>query len=101
MSELTPTTDPNDRGRVGAQGRPYAYVGEPAEASVELVADPEPEFLPLNVRRVLYVIALGALVAAPSIAVELPAYGSAIESAGNLLAIAAVGTALANPTRRL
>ncbi len=57
------------------------------------------EFMPLPVRRVLYLVGLAALIVAPSIAVEFPAYGQAIETAGNLLGAAALGTALANPTR--
>ncbi len=57
------------------------------------------EFLPLAWRRVLYILGLAALVVAPTIAVEFAAYGAAITTAGNLLGAAALGTALANPSR--
>ena len=60
----------------------------------------EPErFLPLGVRRVLYVIALAAFAAGPVLAVTHPEYGTAIITSGNVLGTAAIGTALANPTR--
>jgi len=48
---------------------------------------------------VLYLAGLTALVLAPSVGVNFPEYAQAIETAGNLLGAAALGTALANPTR--
>lgn len=57
------------------------------------------EFLPLAWRRVIYLLGLAALVVAPSVAVQLPEYGEAITTAGNLLGAAGLGTALANPSR--
>lgn len=80
------------------------YVGTTGPVAVaELVAvadDVAPEFLPLGVRRVLYILGLVALVAAPVIGVEFPDYETAITTGGNLLGAAAIGTALANPTAR-
>jgi len=65
-----------------------------------VTADPAPEpFLNLATRRVLYIVGLAALVVAPTVGVNFPEYAQAIETAGNLLGAAALGTALANPTR--
>lgn len=58
------------------------------------------EFLPLPVRRVLYVTAIIADVAAPFIAVTQPEYAAAAVSASGALSVAALGTALANPSRK-
>lgn len=57
------------------------------------------EFLPLNVRRGLYLVALAAAVAAPFIAVTAPEYAAAAVTGSSLLSGAAIGTALANPKR--
>lgn len=59
----------------------------------------ESHFLPLVARRVLYVIGLIGAVAAPIVAVTNPEYAGAIVTASSLLSAAALGTALANPTR--
>jgi hypothetical protein len=58
-----------------------------------------PEFLPLGIRRTLYLVGLAALVAAPFAAVQFPDYGSAFTTVGNLLGAVGLGTALANPSR--
>ena len=58
-----------------------------------------PEFLPLAARRVLYVIALLGMAAAPVVAVSNPEYAGAILTAAGALNVAALGTALANPSR--
>lgn len=65
---------------------------------VTLTDGPEP-FLSLGIRRVLYIVGLAALVVAPTVGVNFPDYAEAITTAGNLLGAAALGTALANPTR--
>lgn len=76
-----------------------AYTGEHVTTEL-LSADPGPEpFLSLGTRRVLYIVGLAALVVAPTVGVNFPEYAQAIETAGNLLGAAALGTALANPTR--
>lgn len=67
--------------------------------TIELAGATSPEFLPLAVRRVLYIVGLAALVVAPTVGVEFPEYAQAITTAGNLLGAAALGTALANPPR--
>ena len=61
--------------------------------------DLEPEdssFLPVAVRRVLYVLGLTATIAAPILGVELPEYREGFQSAGMILQAAALGTAIAN-----
>ena len=61
--------------------------------------DFEPEdtsFLPVAVRRVLYVVGLAATVAAPILGVEFPEYSEAFTSGGMILQAAALGTAIAN-----
>mgnify|MGYP003505354069 FL=1 len=61
--------------------------------------DFEPEdtsFLPVAVRRVLYVVGLAAAVVAPILGVEFPEYRDAIMSGGIILQAAAFGTAIAN-----
>lgn len=75
--------------------------GEPSSTGfvvAELQSSPA-DFLPLGIRRGLYLLGLAALVIAPSVAVQFPEYGDAITTAGNLLGAAGLGTALANPTR--
>lgn len=57
------------------------------------------DFLPLNVRRGLYLAGLAALVIAPLLAPNWPEYADAITTSGNLLGAVGLGTALANPTR--
>ena len=61
--------------------------------------DFEPEdtsFLPVAVRRVLYVVGLAATVVAPILGVEFPEYREAFMSGGMILQAAALGTAIAN-----
>ena len=58
------------------------------------------EFLPLSVRRVLYIIGLIAAVTAPILGVQFPAYLEPILQAGSLLQGAAIGTALANTVKK-
>ncbi len=70
----------------------------PAFAEAVLV-DERPEFLPLAVRRVLYVLSLAGSVAAPVLAVTSPEYAAAIVTGAGILNAAALGTALANPSR--
>lgn len=69
-----------------------------AEGTVEFVKA-GPEFLPLTGRRVLYVLSLVGLVAAPVLAVTNPDYAVAITTGAGILGSAALGTALANPSR--
>lgn len=81
-----------------------AFTGElvtaPPLPYITLDSAPSAEpFLSLSVRRVLYLLGLAALVAAPTVGVNFPEYADAINVAGNLLGAAALGTALANPTR--
>lgn len=57
------------------------------------------DFLPLGVRRVLYVVALAGAAVAPVIAVTQPEYAGAIVTGSSVLSAAALGTALANPSR--
>lgn len=57
------------------------------------------EFLPLPVRRVLYIGALVGAVAAPVIAVTSPDYAAAIITGSSVLSAAALSTALANPSK--
>lgn len=59
----------------------------------------EPHFLPLPVRRVLYVLALVGAVGAPILAVSNPEYAAAVVTGAGILNAAALGTALANPSR--
>lgn len=96
-----------DKPQTRAEARELTYPGadsdglyrtlEPIELG-EVVVD-DPAFLPLGIRRVLYLIAIAALFAGPLIAVQLPEYGNAIVTGGNTLAAIAIGTALANPKR--
>lgn len=58
------------------------------------------EFLPLNVRRVLYIIGLISSVMAPILGVTFPAYLDPILQAGIILQGAALGTALANTAKK-
>ncbi|RZU66741.1 hypothetical protein EV379_3107 [Microterricola gilva] len=58
------------------------------------------QFLPLSVRRGLYLVALAAAVAAPFVAIAAPEYAPPVVTASSILAAAAVGTALANPSGR-
>ena len=68
-------------------------------AAAELVVEPAPAFLSLPTRRVLYVAGLAAVVISPILAVQFPEYAAAVLSAGAPLTAAALGTALANPSR--
>lgn len=71
---------------------------EPIEFTTELVAQPD-GFLPLNLRRGLYLFGIAAVVVAPIVAVTFPEYGDGIMTGGQLLAGIGLGTALANPSR--
>lgn len=57
------------------------------------------EFLPLNVRRVMYVLAIAGLAVAPFFQTAAPDLALSIQSASSLLGSVALGAALANPTR--
>lgn len=77
---------------------------EARHADVEFTTELEgvalaPDFLPLAFRRVLYVLGLAGAVAAPVLAVTSPDYAVAIVTASGLLTAAALGTALANPSK--
>lgn len=90
MTEPTPTT------------RADARRATDTESTVELVAElssAAPDFLPLGVRRALYLVAIAALAAGPVVAIAWPELATAITTAGSLLGSVALGTALANPTR--
>jgi hypothetical protein len=76
----------------------------PAEPEVavldgELIAESAPAFLPLAARRVLYVLALAGAAAAPVVALSHPELSVAIVTSAGILNVAALGTALANPSR--
>lgn len=79
-----------------------AVYAEPDEAVEQVViiqpAEPE-QFLPLPVRRTLYVVALIMSVVAPVVALLHPDLAPALVAGAGLLNAAAVGTALANPTK--
>lgn len=93
MSDTTPTT----RAERAALLDEYQTL-EPVEfGEVEFID--RPEFLPLAVRRVLYVLALAGNVAAPVLAISAPEYAAAIVTGSAVLGAAALGTALANPSR--
>lgn len=66
--------------------------------TAELVYEPN-QFLPLGVRRVLYVVSLAGTAIAPVLAVTNPEYAAAIVAGSGVLNAAALGTALANPSR--
>lgn len=88
----TPTT------RAEAREQEYATLEMPPVFTDVLVADSS-QFLPLPVRRVLYVLALAGFVTAPVLAVTAPEYAAAIVTGAGVLGTAALGTALANPSR--
>ncbi len=58
------------------------------------------EFLPLNVRRALYIVGLMSSVLAPIFGVAYPQYLDPILQAGILLQGAALGTALVNLAKK-
>ena len=68
------------------------------EVVSELHAEPSP-FLSLGVRRVLYLAGLAGAAIAPVLAVTMPEYAAAIVAGAGVLNAAALGTALANPSR--
>ena len=80
------------------QTRAEARDTEPVSFTDELTSA-SADFLPLNVRRILYVIALVGAVVAPGVAIVAPEWSAAIMTASSTLAAAALGTALANPSR--
>lgn len=55
------------------------------------------ELVPLWVRRIFYIIAIVALVAAPTVAIANPELSSAIVVGANILGAVGLGTALAHP----
>ncbi|KRC60926.1 hypothetical protein ASE14_08170 [Agromyces sp. Root81] len=95
-------TTPDTTSPKHAADEPISYELAPvayAELAPVAYAELAPELLPLNVRRVLYLLGIAALVAGPVVAVQMPEYGTAIISAGNMLGAVGLGTALANPRR--
>lgn len=70
-----------------------------APKHAEISTEDAPTFLPLAVRRVLYVLGLAGAVAAPVLAITAPEYAAAIVTGASVLNAAALGTALANPAR--
>lgn len=78
---------------------PAAYAAAEPVMLEAAVFESSPAFLTLGVRRVLYVAGLAAVVVAPILAVQFPDYAAAVLAAGTPLTAAALGTALANPTR--
>lgn len=90
---ITPRRYPNGPRRY-PDATPAAFA-EPVElGSVEPAG-----FLPLVVRRALYLAGLAGAVAAPIVAVTSPEYATAILSAAGVLEVAALGVALGNPSR--
>jgi hypothetical protein len=89
MTNTTPTTR--------AEARELEEL-EPVSFEGDLVFESS-QFLPLPVRRVLYVLALAGFVTAPVLAVTSPDYAAAIVTGAGVLGSAALGTALANPSR--
>lgn len=75
-----------------------AEAREPLEATVELVAEPD-GFMPLGIRRALYILGLAGAAIAPVLAVTHPEYAAGIVAGSGVLTAAALGTALANPSR--
>ena len=72
---------------------------EPEVLTAELIEEGSAAFLPLAARRVLYVLALAGAAAAPVVALSHPELATAIITAAGVLNVAALGTALANPSR--
>ena len=59
--------------------------------------DPEDSsFLPVAVRRIMYVLGLAATILAPILGVQFPEYREGFQNAGMILQAAALGTAIAN-----
>ena len=94
MPESNPNTSSPDASTAGSIDDPLSY--QLAEAEFVSSGD---QFLPLTGRRVLYVLGLAGLAIAPVLAVTNPDYAVAVTSSATLLGTAALGTALANPTR--
>jgi hypothetical protein len=103
---VSDSTPPQTRQEAAVRAESAESEPQPAElptvlyGTAELLEAPSEDFLPLNVRRVLYLAGLAALVVAPLISVQAGEYGEAIATAGNLLGAVGLGTALANPSRR-
>ncbi|QCQ16980.1 hypothetical protein [Microbacterium sp. RG1] len=78
-----------------------AQAGGPSSTTfvVEELQAASSEFLPLNVRRVLYVVAIAGLAVAPFFQTSAADLALSIQSASSLLGSVALGAALANPTR--
>lgn len=76
-----------------------AEAREPVEfVEAELVAEPD-GFMPLGIRRGLYILGLAGAAIAPVLAVTHPEYAAGIVAGSGVLTAAALGTALANPSR--
>ncbi|MEF3405780.1 hypothetical protein [Agromyces sp. CCNWLW203] len=90
-------TTPDTTAPKHAADEPISYELEPV-AYAELEAD-SASFLPLAARRVLYVLGLAGVVVAPVLAISQPEYATAIVTSSGILTAAALGTALANPSR--
>lgn len=94
---ITPRRYPNGPRRY-PDATPAAFA-EPVEYELELGSVEPAGFLPLVVRRALYLAGLAGAVAAPIVAVTSPEYATAILSAAGVLEVAALGVALGNPSR--
>lgn len=71
----------------------------PEPPTVELGEVEREGFLSLGVRRVLYLAGLAGAAIAPVLAVTHPEYAAGIVAGSGVLTAAALGTALANPSR--
>jgi hypothetical protein len=96
---ITPQRYPNGPQRYPAPAIREVAMRELEPIEAELVEAGVPDFLPLVGRRAAYVAALLLVVAAPIVAVSSPDYAAAILAAAAPLEAAALGVALANPTR--
>jgi hypothetical protein len=76
---------------------PAHFAGDTFVSS-ELVSESD-SFLSLGVRRVLYLAGLAGAALAPVLAVTHPEYAAGIVAGSGVLTAAALGTALANPSR--
>ncbi len=88
----------NEHGLYAAPGVQSYGLVEPAVIESELVIEKE-GFLSLGVRRVLYLAGLAGAALAPVLAVTHPEYAAGIVAGSGVLTAAALGTALANPSR--
>lgn len=95
MTNTTPQRYPNGPRRF-ASSTPAELEAESIELVAEL-AESSPAFLPLTVRRVVYVVGLAGVVVAPVLALSSPELAGAIFTASSSLSAIGLGTALANP----